>query len=163
VVGEWVDQDKAARCSIDLVRIVEKRLGRRNLHAGDLGEIQRFRLFAVQRIDIDAIVQRGDKGTHLARRMLQQITAPDVERFFAHPTENALELRRALRQIMPPHNHIPTADVDLVGQAEDDRITRSRFGQITLQKGNRVGSRRQRLLPNSWLSLDRTQEQPART
>ena len=91
-------------------------MGGRNLHPSDLIQAQRFGLFAVQGIDINAIVDLIDKGAHAAGRMLQHIRGGRVERLFAHPAEGAFQLVVHMGRVVAPDNHIAPANVDLIFQ-----------------------------------------------
>src|SRR5882762_5959470 len=72
LVGDFVDQDKGAGGAVQLVGIHEERLGEREGHVGDIVHRQSRGLrLPLQRVDIDARVERNELCFHAARGVLE--------------------------------------------------------------------------------------------
>ena len=70
--------------------------------------------------------------------MLKNIGAFGIQWLFIHPADDAFQLVGDLGQIMPAHDHITAADVDLIGEGQNHRVAGGGFGQVAAIGCNRL-------------------------
>src|SRR5689334_14942941 len=80
LVGAFVDQDEAAGRAVAAVLVDEQRLRRTQFHAADLVERQLVARLARQRVHVEAVEQLRDLAAHVARRVLDRVLIPGLQR-----------------------------------------------------------------------------------
>ncbi len=81
----------------------------------------------MQRVDVDAVLQRVDRSGQRLRRMLEQIGLAGDHRIGTHPDQHRVDLIAAARQVAGTDNHVAATGVDLILQRQRDRQWRERF------------------------------------
>lgn len=71
-------------------------------------------------VDVDLVKDLGDLGLDVLRGVAQHVARCRIERRFAEPTQACIEHLGALRLVVGPHQHVPSAEVDVVGEGHGD-------------------------------------------
>ena len=121
-VGEAVDQDKGAGVAVDHIGIERHWRGGRQVAEPDLVEAEGLVGQMRQGFDIDAVLERGNRGRHGAGANLEQIGAAGNERMVAHPNHMSGKLVDEFGRIARVGEDIAAGDVDLVGEGQSDRV-----------------------------------------
>ena len=104
---------KRAGVAVVRIRIEGHRHAGRQIAEPDLVEVERPVRQMRQRIDVDAVLERGDRSRHGARADLQQIGAAGDERLVAHPDHMRGELVDEFGRLARVGQQIAARDVDL--------------------------------------------------
>jgi hypothetical protein len=131
LVAQPVDDDEAAHVAVLRVGVERDRaIEREHAHAG-LVELQRLGGEVLERVDVDQVLRRGDRGAERARAELDQVRAARQQRLLAHPDHVRLELVGEAGRIVGGADHVAAADVDLVGEGQRDglAVRRPRAGR----------------------------------
>ena len=153
-----VDQDEAAERAIVAHRARTRSAGR---GAGCSSATSlRSRCLAASvllRVDVDLVLDLGDRRADRARAELQPVRAPRQQRLFAHPQQVRGELVGDLRRIARGGDDVAAADVDLVGQRQRDGLAGDRDCEVA------IGGRRRARPSNVAPTAARPPRRPART
>ena len=98
-------------------------MGELHAHAGDVVHREFVRRYALERGHVQVPFDRFDPRLHFARGVAQQVGAPGGERGRVEPDEvgfHAAGERR--RGLVGAHEHFASADVEIVGEPDHDRI-----------------------------------------
>ena len=131
-VGHPVDDDEPTRVPVLRIRVegdgpVEVQVG----HA-DLVERQRASRHVLEGVDVDLILGLVDRGAHGGGADLDQVAASGEHVVLAHPDHVRLELVRHGRRIACCRHDIAPADVHFIFQADGDRFSGHRLGQVSV-------------------------------
>ncbi len=105
-IGVAVDQDEAAGIAILGVGIEGKRLRRRNVAITDFVQCQCLGSHMLERIDVDLVLQFGNRGRNRPRADLDEILSTRQQFILGHPQDVGRELVGHLR----PRRRIRRAD-----------------------------------------------------
>jgi len=117
-----VDQDEGAERTVARVRLERERLVEVQVAAGDLVELQVLGGQVLLGVDVDLVLDLGDRGADRARAQLQQVGPARQQALVAHPQQVRGELVGDLRRIDRGGDHVAAAGIDLVGQGQGDRL-----------------------------------------
>src|SRR5712671_1066671 len=121
-VGEAVDQDKSAGLAADRIRIKSDVHGGGEIAEPDLVQAEGLVRQMRQRIDVDAVLERGNGGRHGTGPDLQQIGAAWDQWMIAHPDHMGCELVDEFGRLAGVCEEITTRDVDISLKGESDRL-----------------------------------------
>ena len=96
---------------------------------------------ALERLRIGALADHLNRRAHSAAGVLERIAPADVQRVLAHPADRAVELPRGRRLIRGRHQHVASADVELIGQAQRHRHRRHGLLRLGVERVD-LGDRR---------------------
>ena len=97
VVRDAVDEDEAARVAVLRVRVEGDRLAQLDVDDADLVQLEVVRGDAVERVDVELVLDRRDRGRDRLRPDAHEIRAAAQERLLRHPDDRRLELVADLR------------------------------------------------------------------
>ncbi len=134
-VGVRVDEDERPGARVPGVLVEEQRNLGAQRNAAKLVELQRRRgLVAVQRVDIEAVIERGHLGVRGAGGVLDDVIAAGLERrAVCHPAHRRVELLRDPGLVVGAGDQVSPRDVDLVGQRHGHGHRRERFFHRTIR------------------------------
>ena len=115
-VGEAVDQDEGAGLAVVGIGIEGDRHRRREIAEADLVERQRLGGELLQRVDVDAMLQFGDRRGRRLGADLHEIGAAGQQLLRAHPDDMRGELIGDFRPRVGLREHVAARDVDFVGE-----------------------------------------------
>ena len=126
VIREPVDNDEAAGPAILCVRIESHRGACRKIANPDVVEPERMRRKVLARIDIDFVLDGGNRDRGRLGSDARQIGPAGHQRMIAHPDQMRGELIRYFGTRRWRNENIPPCDVDIVGQRHGNGISRLR-------------------------------------
>ena len=122
LVGGAIDQDEAAGVAIVGIGVEGDGHGGRDIAEADFVEIELFRRQLVEIVDVETVLELGDRSRRRPAADLEQIGAAGQHRLGAHPQEMRRELIGDLRAAVRARQHVAARDVDLVGQRQRDGV-----------------------------------------
>jgi hypothetical protein len=115
------------------VRVAQQRHGRAQLHATDLVEPQLGGLLvAVQRVDVEAVLQRLDQRASGPGGVLDGQLLPGTHRRVGHPADHGVDVLAGLGCVGRTADHVAAGDVDVVLQTHGDRHRGERLRDLPL-------------------------------
>ena len=133
-IADLVDQDEAAQRPVLFIGLEHDLLVGRQVGDTDGVQFQRLGRQMFHRIDVDLIFGLLDgRGDHL-RPDLKPVGAARQHFLVRHPHDGRFELVGGLGRIVGQRDHVAARTVDLVGEAERDRLARNGFVQIAVQR-----------------------------
>jgi len=122
LVGRPIDQDEGAEVAALGIRAKGDRVAEMKVAESDLVEIQGAAGSLLARVDVDLVLDRGDRGCHLLGAELQEVAAAGQHRLVAHPKEMGGELVGHLGPGLGIDQHVASGDVDLLIEDDGHRI-----------------------------------------
>ena len=125
VVRVLVDEDERARGAVLAVGVGDDRRARAQGDPRDVVELELVgRGLLPQRGHVEQDVDRLDRGTHGARRVLERDVLAGAQRALRHPADRRLEVAAGDRQVVGADDHLAAADVEVVRELDGDRVGR---------------------------------------
>ena len=123
-----------------------KAMGSLELDVDDADRVQLevVRGDAVERVDVELVLDRRDRGRDRLRADAHEVRAAAQERLVRHPHDRRLELVAHLRRRIGRRDDVAAADVDLVLERERHRLARDRALEVAVEGDD---ARDRRLLP----------------
>ena len=131
-IGDAVDQDEGAGRVVFLIGVEGKGRGRGEIAEADLVEAQGLGREFAERIDVETMLQLGDRHRNGPRARLHEIGAAGQELVVAHPDEMRGELVGDLGPVLRIAQDIAARDVELVGKGEGDGIAGRRAVEVAV-------------------------------
>src|SRR6267378_7725748 len=143
-VRKSVNQDETARRSIAGIRIKEERHVGFKLNRTNFVHPQLRCLLLRECIYVDAMADARGADFRLANRVFDEIGAPQFQRIGVKPHNRGVKIPSDAGYIKGGHQHIATAEVDLLFKTQCHRHRRVSAGQLAIECHNRLHAR---LLP----------------
>ena len=140
-VADLVDQDEGAELAI--VGIGQRRDGAVEVEpaVGNVVEPERGGGGAGERVDVDLLVDRGDRGRQHLGADLHQIGAARGKAILGHPHQRGVEPGGERNGL--GGEHVAARNVELVGERERDRLAGGGGGQVAVEADDAGDGRRQ--------------------
>src|SRR5215468_7578642 len=135
-VGDWIDENETAGCTIFPIWIEEHRRSSFNIYLSDIVCLQGTSGNVVQSIYVDAMQDFLNAGAHGASGMLEHVEFLLPACFSTQPNQVALERGGGLRRIICCGQQIAATEVNFVFQGNRDRTARPRLIQLTFKSGD---------------------------
>ena len=137
VVRQPINQNERAGTGIGFIRIIRDRLIEAEQHMADFIHRQFGGRPFFQGVDIDGIPQLGDFSGDLACGLFDGVGFAGDERLLRHPDHHRLDLLADVRHVIGMHQHVATADIDLIVQCDRDGHRRKRLLQLPIISDDR--------------------------
>ena len=121
-VGELVDQDEASQRTVVRIGLEHEGFVGRHLGDADGVQLQRPDRQMLQGVDVDLIFRGAHRSRHGLGAQLQPIGPARYQRFVRHPDDRGLKLIGDLGRIARRGDDVPARAVELVGEAQGDRL-----------------------------------------
>ena len=121
-VGEAVDQDEGAGRAVLVVGVERDRLAGGEVAEADLVQREPARGVFLERVDVDAVPDRGDGARRPDIADAHEVGAPGQHRLLVHPQQMAGELVGDRRAFGGADQDVAARDIDLVLQRERHRL-----------------------------------------
>ena len=127
-VGRLVDEDEPPGHPVAGVLVDEQRLGGAQPHPADVvePELAAVRL-AVQRVDVEPVLQLLDHPAHRAGRVLDRQLLARAQRLVGHPADHGVEVLGDVRGVVRAADHVAAGDVEVVLEPDGHRHRRERL------------------------------------
>ena len=130
VVVALVDDDEGAGGPVVFVGVDEEWLGEFEADLGDVVHGQLFGRDAFQGVHVQAVVDGGELGLRIARRVADQVGAGAVERGFRQPADGGVDFLDGSRGFFALDDHVAARAVDFVGQQQGDGLLGDAFVDV---------------------------------
>ncbi len=132
VETELVDQDEAAGLAILRVDIEGHRAVESHIAEADLVEFELLRRLLLQRVDVDLVLRRSQRGIDRARADLQQVLPVGQHGLLVHPDQRGFELVGHAGGHRGGGQQIAARDINFTVQRERDGLSGLRAGQVAI-------------------------------
>src|SRR5262249_16880125 len=120
-VGGQVNQDETAGRSVARVGVEEQRCVRLELQTRDFVHLQALTRFFCQSVDVDTMKNADRLDLDLACGLLEKVGGFQSQRSRLKPNTPGAESSGDLRQVMPSHEHVASAEINFVLQTQSNR------------------------------------------
>ena len=143
-----IDQDERPELAVVGVRLERDRLVQVDVAVRHFVELEMLGRQVLLRVDVDLVLDFGDRRADRARADLQPVRSPGQQRVFAEPQQVHRELVRDLRRAAGSGDDVAATDVQFVGERQHDRLAGGRDLEIAIggddARDARTTPRRQR-------------------
>ena len=131
-VGEAVNQDETAGVAIVAIGVEGQGLGQRKVGIADFVQRQGFGGMAVERVDVNLVLEARHCGRHRCGPDLQQILAAWQQFLVRHPQQMRGELVRNIRARTGRGQYVAARNIHFIGKGQRDGVTGHGFRPVAV-------------------------------